>query len=82
MNNELKDNQIKFEESSDKYFDRYKLAPIGYFILDKKGFILESNYEGAKLLGSDLHKLNRKAFIEYVQPTFIVRTFKNTILEL
>lgn len=68
QNSELIKTQLKFEDSNDKYFDRYKLAPVGYFILDKKGFILESNYEGSKLLGSEINKLDKKAFIEYVHP--------------
>ena len=77
QNSELIKTQLKFEDSNDKYFDRYKLAPVGYFILNKKGFILESNYEGSKLLGSEINKLDKKAFIEYVI-LIIVITFINT----
>lgn len=68
QNNELIETQIKFEDSNDKYFDRYKFAPLAYFILDKNGLIKEVNHAATTLLGYDKLKFHKKAFIEYVTP--------------
>ena len=50
QNKELRDTQIKLENSRCKYFDLYNLAPIGYFTLDKKGIIIDANIVGASTL--------------------------------
>jgi len=68
QNNELIETQLKFEDSKDKYFDRYNFAPIAYFVLDKDGLILEVNLSAITLLGYDKLKLIKKAFIKYVIP--------------
>ena len=68
QNNELIETQIKFEDSKDKYFDRYNFAPVAYFILDIDGLIQEVNFAATTLLGYDKLKLYKEAFIEYVTP--------------
>jgi chemotaxis family two-component system sensor kinase Cph1 len=68
QNKELIETKLKLEDSKGKYFDRFYFAPVAYFILDKKGHILDVNLAGAALLGFERHKLNKKAFIEYVTP--------------
>ncbi len=68
QNEELRETQIKLEESRRKYFDLYNFAPVGYFTLDKDGIILEVNLAGAALLGVERLILNRTAFIQYIAP--------------
>ena len=68
QNEELKESQIKLEDSQRKYFDLYNFAPIGYFTLDKNGIILEVNLAGAELLGVERLNLQNRAFIQYISP--------------
>ena len=68
QNDELMKTQLKLEDSRLKYFDLYNFAPAGYFTLDKKGIISEVNLAGAKLLGFERSKINKTAFILYIEP--------------
>ena len=68
QNEELRQAQIKLEDSQRKYFDLYNFAPDGYFTLDKDGIILEVNLKGALLLGVERLNLNKTAFIQYIAP--------------
>jgi len=53
-------NQSKATNDSEKYFDFYDLAPIGYFTLSRTGEIIQLNITGAKMLGKDQsHLINR-----------------------
>ncbi len=49
QNEELREAQIKLEESRREYFDLYNFAPVGYFTLDKDGIILKANLAGSEL---------------------------------
>ncbi len=51
QNDELRRNEVKLEASRARYFELYSLAPVGYFTIDEKGVILESNLTAAALLG-------------------------------
>ena len=73
QNEELRKAQAELEESRNKYFDLYELAPIGYFTLDKKGLILEANLTGANLLGVHRRHLLKKEFTR-----FVARDFQDT----
>jgi chemotaxis family two-component system sensor kinase Cph1 len=68
QNEELKEAQIKLEDSRHKYFDLYNFAPVGYFTLDINGIILDVNLAGSTLLGVERHNLNKRTFIQYVKP--------------
>ncbi len=66
QNEELRESQIKLEDSNRKYFDLYNFAPDGYFTLNKDGIILEANLAGASLLGVRRRALYKTAFIRYI----------------
>lgn len=66
QNDELKDSQIKLEDSQNKYFELYNLAPVGYFTLDENGLILDVNIAGAALLGTERKNLINKAFVRCI----------------
>ena len=72
QNEELRESQVKLEDSQRKYFDLYNFAPDGYFTLDRDGIILEVNLSGASLLGVSRRDLYETAFIRY-----IVREYRN-----
>jgi len=52
------------------YHDLYDFAPVGYFILDQRGLILEVNLAGAELLGMERYDLIEKEFSEFIAPDF------------
>jgi PAS domain S-box-containing protein len=68
QNEELKRTRREAEISLAKYSDIYDFAPIGLFILDAKGEILEANLAGAALLGRNRCDLMNKAFRQSVMP--------------
>lgn len=70
QNQELREAKIKLEDSRRKYFDLYNFAPVGYFTLDKDGIILDVNLTGASLLRVEKLNLQKKAFIQYIEPQY------------
>jgi two-component system, chemotaxis family, sensor kinase Cph1 len=81
QNKELQATQIRLEDSRHKYFDLYNFAPLGYFTLDKKGIILDVNLTGALLLEVERLKLQKRAFIQYIDPDFR-KKFHNHIINV
>ena len=59
QNEELLRACVAAQEASEKYYDLFDFAPVGYFLWDAEGRILEVNLAGAVLLG-----LGRKAVIQ------------------
>ena len=76
-NEELRQNQSDMEESQLKYFELYEFAPIGYFMFDPKGIILEVNLAGAALLGLPRHLLRKTPFVRFVAPECLREFFSH-----
>ncbi len=68
QNEELRMAQHALEESRNKYSDLYDFAPVGYFTLDNKGFIRESNLAGASLLNVARESIIGKPFHRFISP--------------
>ena len=66
QNEELQRARAAAEEASAKYGDLFDFAPIGYFLWDAKGTILEVNLAGAALLGLDRNAVVQKRFRQFV----------------
>ena len=66
QNDELLHAQTAVQEVSDKYQDLFDFAPVGYFLWDRDGRILEVNLAGARLVGLDRGKVIRKRFGQFV----------------
>ena len=66
QNEELRRAKLEMEEALAKYSDLYDFSPIGLFILDTKGLILEANLAGAALLGTTRGSLINKCFRYFV----------------
>jgi len=63
---ELHKSQAQPEEARQKYFNLYDLAPVGYFILNEKGFVTEVNMAGVSLLGTERHFLINKPLSKFM----------------
>ena len=61
QNEELQRAQAAAQEASEKYYDLFDFAPVGYFLWDHEGRILEVNLAGAALLGLDRSAADREA---------------------
>ena len=68
QNEDLCTAQKELEIARNKYSDLYDFAPIGYFIFDNNGLILEANLTGAKKLGIEKGNLIKKPFSLYIAP--------------
>ncbi|MBF0311473.1 MAG: response regulator [Magnetococcales bacterium] len=66
QNEALRQIQGQLEQSRDQYRRLFHSAPVGYFILDKNGTILEANETGATLLGLERESLPRRRFHEFI----------------
>lgn len=67
QNEDLKRSQQELEESRNKYLEFYEFSPVGYFIIDNQGTILEVNLTGAALLGQERGSLTGRRFQLFVE---------------
>jgi PAS domain S-box-containing protein len=70
QNEELRRTQIELEDSRNKYFDLFDLAPIGYLTLNQEGLIQEVNLTAADLLGVERRYLIGRGFSRFIAPDF------------
>jgi PAS domain S-box-containing protein len=66
QNEELQSARTAAEEASEKYYNLFDFAPVGYFLWDAEGRILEVNLGGAALLGLDRSTAVKQRFGEFV----------------
>ena len=66
QNEELQRARAVAEEASERYQDLFAFAPVGYFLWDVQGHILEVNLAGAALLGLDRSMVVHKRFGQFV----------------
>ena len=66
QNEELHRARTEAEEASEKYYDLFDFAPVGYFLWDREGRILEVNLAGAALLGLDRSVASQKRFGQFM----------------
>ncbi len=74
QNEELRRAERELSAVRDTYADLFDYAPIGYFIFDRHGVILNLNFSGARLLESEKRFLRNKPFVsmvmDYDRPKF------------
>ena len=68
QNEELRQAYHHLQEARDRYSELYDFAPVGYFVLDPAGLILEANLTGASQLGVPRSKLLRQRLTDYIHP--------------
>ena len=62
QNEELQRAQVELAAARDRYLDLYDFAPVGYFMLDRVGCVIEANLTGAALFGSSRASLLGRSF--------------------
>ncbi len=67
QNEELRQFQLDLNDSQERYFDFYDMAPVGYCSLDDTGIILESNLTTANLLGVPRESLIKQPFTRFIE---------------
>ncbi len=66
QNEELRNAQLSLEEEKKKYADLYDFAPIGYFIFNSRGIIIDVNLTAANLLGLHRSFLINRPFLLFI----------------
>ena len=71
QNRELREKQREIEETRKRYLDLYDFAPVGYFIFDQKGTIVDLNLMGARMLGLPRNQIIGTPFAFFVTREFM-----------
>ena len=66
QNDELQKSQSELEKSRRQYEALFEHAPIGYFVFNEEGGIVEANDFGARMLGADRKYIHRKPFVVFL----------------
>jgi PAS domain S-box-containing protein len=66
QNEQLRETQAELEKLNRKYTDLFDFAPVGYFVVNKKGIIEEVNLTGCSMLGVEKRSPIKNPFSSYV----------------
>ena len=66
QNAELRSTREELEVLHTKYADLFDFAPLGYFILDQRGHIQQTNLVAAQLLGTERSLLTKQPFSRFI----------------
>ena len=69
QNDELCAAQEEVEISRKRYFDLYNLAPVGYCVVNEKGFIQDVNFTAGTLLGQTRSDLINRPIFRFILKT-------------
>ena len=70
QNEDLVAAQREITKSNRKYRDLFDFAPIGYFLVDTSGAIIEVNLNAANMIGRHRDSLNGKPLFLYIDPGY------------
>ncbi|GEM_PF-4029362 len=71
QNKALHTSQMETADERRRYENLFEFAPVGYFTLDRKGHITETNVTGASLLGAEKRSLTGPVSICYAPGTSV-----------
>jgi PAS domain S-box-containing protein len=70
QNEELQQARSELESFLTKYTDLYDFAPVGYFTLDQKGFILSANLSGTRMFMVERSVILNQHFERFINPEY------------
>lgn len=65
---QLKANEREFAQELDRYKALFDFAPVGYFVADREGLIIEANLAGAQLLGVEQNEFGGRPLANFLAP--------------
>jgi len=68
QNEELRRTAAELTASTERYFDLYDLAPVGYLTFSRKGLLLQLNLTAARLLGETRNRLVKQPLSKFFLP--------------
>jgi PAS domain S-box-containing protein len=68
QNESLRQAQVEVEQSRAKYADLFDFAPVGYFVFDRRGAIVEANLTAAGMLHVERGRLIGQGFSTFLRP--------------
>jgi PAS domain S-box-containing protein len=66
QNEALRQSQNDLEQVRDRLYQLFHHAPVGYIILDRLGFILQSNHTFANLIDRNIDDVLKKPFVNFL----------------
>jgi len=81
QNEELRETQLRLEESLSRYSDLYEYAPVGYISLDQDGCILKINLTGSIILHLPRSQIVGRPFVRFIdeKDTHIFRSYLDSL---
>ena len=70
QNEELRQAQVDLQDSRNKYFELFDLAPVAYFTLDQHGLIHDVNFTATSLLRKERKDLIGRRLSAFITPDF------------
>lgn len=68
QNEELRRTQHELDDSLNRYFNLYDLAPVGYLTLSEEGLIQEANLTATTMLGLERKNVLKKPISQFIVP--------------
>jgi PAS domain S-box-containing protein/putative nucleotidyltransferase with HDIG domain len=68
QNEQLRQTHAELETALTKYTDLYDFAPVAYFTLDDRGWVLEANLTASRLLGTERSRLLQQPLAPFIRP--------------
>jgi PAS domain S-box-containing protein len=65
---QIEQNRNELAEELARYVEFYEAAPVGYFVVDSEGRIVESNRIGANMIGAECSELSGRRVNEFLTP--------------
>lgn len=65
---QLQANEREFAQELDRYKALFNFAPVGYFVVDREGLVIEGNLAGARLLGVEPDEVGGRPVADFLAP--------------
>jgi PAS domain S-box-containing protein len=67
QNQDLREKQVLLDQEKQRFADLYFNAPIGYFLFNRKGIILDLNHKAGEILGTTNFSYKNRPFVIFLK---------------